>query len=246
MAQFVFMGDWFETWFDSEYYHLLYNNRSHEEAREFINNLDERLPLPKGSRVLDLACGKGRHAMQLNELGYDVCGVDLSPNSIQFASQFGKEGLCFEVQDMRTLSLSTTFDAVFNLFTSFGYFDAESDNLRVLEGVHQHLKAGGWFVLDFMNAFYIESGLVAEEVQVRRNVQFNIRRWCDKKHFYKEINISETGQTFTERVQYLPAGRLKTMLESSGFKVMDHFGNYQLSPFSEEGSSRCIYICKRK
>jgi 2-polyprenyl-3-methyl-5-hydroxy-6-metoxy-1,4-benzoquinol methylase len=87
--------EWFENWFDSEYYHLLYDNRNHEEADLFVSNLLAFLKLPKGAKVMDLACGKGRHSYFLNASGLDVLGVDLSSNSISEAKEMENESLHF-------------------------------------------------------------------------------------------------------------------------------------------------------
>ena len=80
--------EWFAEWFDTSYYHQLYQNRNEEEAALFISNLLQFLNLPKSSKLLDLACGKGRHSVTLNSFGYEVLGVDLAANSIQEASKF--------------------------------------------------------------------------------------------------------------------------------------------------------------
>ena len=108
---------WFENWFDSEYYDLLYNNRNFEEAELFISNLLNYLKVPAGSKILDLGCGKGRHSIFLNGKGLDVLGVDLSPNSIEKAKQFETANLKFKVGDMRESQGFAEFDYVFNLFS---------------------------------------------------------------------------------------------------------------------------------
>ena len=125
-------NDWFASWFDTNYYHLLYKNRNDDEARLLIEHLVGYLNLAPNSKVLDLACGKGRHSITLNELGFDVLGIDLSSNSIEEAKQFENETLHFDVCDMRNSFTKNTFDVVFNLFTSFGYFDNKSDNEKVI------------------------------------------------------------------------------------------------------------------
>lgn len=141
---------WFSSWFDTPYYHILYKDRDDEEAGRFVQNLIRFLELKKGASILDLACGKGRHAMYLNELGYQVTGADLSKNSILCAKRFQNETLRFERHDMRE-PFGEKFDAVFNLFTSFGYFDNKEDNLRTVNAIKENLKPNGFAVIDFMN-----------------------------------------------------------------------------------------------
>ena len=125
--------EWFAEWFDTPYYHILYKSRDNHEARVFIKSLVGLLQLPEASSVLDLACGKGRHSITLNEFGYKVLGVDLSAQSIAHANQFSNSSLSFAVQDMREPIQSKRFDAVFNLFTSFGYFSSKHENEKVCQ-----------------------------------------------------------------------------------------------------------------
>ena len=124
-------SNWFESWFDTKYYHILYKERNDEEAQLLMDNLTHYLNLPEDAKILDLACGKGRHAIYLNSLGFDVTGIDLSENSIKEASQFANEKLHFKVHDMRE-TCNEKYDAIFNLFTSFGYFEDDTDNYKTI------------------------------------------------------------------------------------------------------------------
>ena len=123
---------WFANWFDSPYYHLLYKNRDEEEAEHFIDNLIAQLQLKKGSRIIDIACGKGRHATYFHKKGMYVVGVDLSANSIAKAKENEKENLQFAVHDMREIFKKNYFDIATNLFTSFGYFDNNEDEQEAI------------------------------------------------------------------------------------------------------------------
>ncbi|HRN98840.1 MAG TPA: methyltransferase domain-containing protein, partial [Flavobacterium sp.] len=132
-------SQWYASWFDTPYYHILYKDRDYHEAQLFMDNLTGYLNLPEKAKILDLACGKGRHSVYLNQLGFDVTGADLSANSIAQASQHQNPTLHFKVHDMRE-PFEEKFDAVFNLFTSFGYFDDDNDNLRTLKAIHESLN----------------------------------------------------------------------------------------------------------
>ena len=121
--------NWFASWFDTDYYHILYKDRNDDEAQQFMDNLTHYLNLPEEAKILDLACGKGRHSIYLNSLGFDVTGADLSENSIAEASKFSNKNLRFKEHDMR-ISFEEKYDAIFNLFTSFGYFENDADNLK--------------------------------------------------------------------------------------------------------------------
>ena len=156
---------WFKDWFNTEYYHILYSDRDFKEAEIFIKKLAQYNALPPHSSIIDLACGKGRHSYFLHHLGYDVLGVDLSEESIAFAKkEFTNNGLAFDVHDMRDELypnvVSQKVDAVYNLFTSFGYFDDEQDDRKVFASVHHALNEGGIFVLDFLNEKWVQNTLV--------------------------------------------------------------------------------------
>ena len=96
--------EWFSSWFTTSYYHILYKNRNHDEAKRFLFSLTQNLKLNYSDKILDLACGKG-HSIELNSLGYNVVGADLSKNSIDFANQYSNEKLNFKVADMRALNV---------------------------------------------------------------------------------------------------------------------------------------------
>lgn len=240
--------EWFTSWFDTEYYHILYQNRGEEEAKIFIKHLINHLKIPKESDVLDLACGKGRYSITLNELGYSVIGADLSPNSIQEAKQFEKSGLNFLVHDMREVILNHSFSAVFNLFTSFGYFDSTSDNEKVLSAIHQMLLPNGILVIDFMNATKVIKELVFEEQISLENIDFNIRRNFDGTHIFKHIDFHVCGEnhSYMERVQGLRLSEFQGLFSKTGFELISTFGDFELAPFNEENSDRLIMIAQKK
>lgn len=240
--------EWFEDWFDTNYYHVLYQNRNDEEARRFIHNLIDHLGIPKGVKVLDLACGKGRHSITLNELGYDVLGVDLSPNSIETAKKHVRDGLSFDVHDMRKRIDGQKFSAIFNLFTSFGYFSDEADNLAVLTSAHQMLEENGLLLIDFMNVKKVIQEMKAEETKTVDNIDFHISKYCDMQHIYKEIKFEDQGQKFkfTERVQILPLSKFEALLEHAEFKILRTFGDFNLSAFNENESDRLIILAQKK
>jgi len=240
--------EWFKTWFDTSYYHILYQNRDFEEAERFITNLLDYLKLPGSANCLDLACGKGRHAVYLNKKGLKVTGLDLSENSISEAKPFENETLAFDVHDMRTVYKENTYDVVFNLFTSFGYFDNYEDNLKMLNSVNAMLVPKGLVVIDFMNADFVLNNLVGEELTVIDDIEFHITREYDGSHIYKNINFTDQGEDFSfqEKVQAIKKEEFEMLLEKTGFEVLDVFGDFSLNPFSKETSDRLIIIAKKK
>ncbi len=238
---------WFEAWFDSPYYHLLYKNRNEEEAQFFIDNLVKELNLNKGAKILDLACGKGRHAIHLNSLGYDVTGIDLSEESINIARKAENETLAFFVHDMRELYWSNYYNCILNLFTSFGYFDDENDNLKTLQSVYDSLKPGGVFVIDFFNAAKVERELIAAEIVTADDTEFHISRQIKDGYILKDIEVRKGGTVhrFMEKVQLLQKENFQKWFASTGFEITDVWGDYSLNAFNPETSPRLIITVKK-
>ena len=236
---------WFASWFDTKYYHILYKDRDYKEAQTFMDNLTHYLNLPEEAKILDLACGKGRHSVYLNSLGYDVVGADLSENSIKEASKHENEKLHFKVHDMRDVC-DSKYDAIFNLFTSFGYFENDADNLTTLKAIKHSLTEYGFACIDFMNVDYVIDNLVPEEVKTVENIDFHIKRYVKDNHIYKEIDFEDNGEKFhfTEKVQALRLADFEKMMEEADIYLLDIFGNYKLQPFYKNQSERLIMIFK--
>ncbi|KAF2519282.1 methyltransferase domain-containing protein [Flavobacterium salilacus subsp. salilacus] len=237
--------NWFASWFDTPYYHILYKDRDYTEARAFMDTLTNYLNLPENAKILDLACGKGRHSIYLNELGYDVTGADLSENSIAAASKFSNEKLHFKVHDMRE-PFEEKFDAIFNLFTSFGYFENDEDNFTTLKAIHNSLSEYGFAVIDFMNVHYVLKNLVAEQTKTVEGIEFHIKKYLKDDHIVKEISFEHQGKTFnyTESVKALTLEDFEAMMEKAGIDLLDVFGDYKLHKFYKNESERLIMIFK--
>lgn len=237
---------WFSEWFNTHYYHILYQHRNHEEAKVFIKNLTSFLALSKDKTILDLACGKGRHSIFLNTLGYKVIGADLSENSISYAHQFANKDLSFMVQDMRA-PFKVKADAVFNMFTSFGYFDDDADDIAVLKNIADAIPKDGVAVVDYMNVPKVIANLVADETVHRDGLQFEIRRKLVAGFITKEIAVTDEGKDyhFMERVKAIDYDRFKSYCEQAGLKIKHIFGNYDLNPYEKNNSDRLILILSK-
>ena len=239
--------EWFETWFDSHYYHVLYKNRDQQEAQSFISQLINYLNPKPNSSVLDLACGKGRHAIQLSESKLNVTGLDLSKNSIASAKQFEKSNLKFDVHDMRMVYRKNAYDFIFSLFTSFGYFNNVSDNVEMLQSVAEQLTPNGIFVLDFLNANVVRANLKEHEIKNVENISFQINKRIENNIVFKDISIQdqEKKSSFQERVQLFNKLTLQNMLLENGLKPIAVFGDYGLNDYDANESSRLILIAEK-
>ncbi len=244
------MSNWFVSWFDTTYYHLLYNNRDETEAERFIKNILKHLNLPSGSHVLDIACGKGRHAQAISAKGYNVVGVDLSPNSIREANKMANENLSFFVQDMREPFRENEFDAAFNFFTSFGYFDSEEDNIRAAKSMVDNVKSGGVLLIDFVNKAHALRNIEAkgQEKQIRGDIHFDIERKFEGGRYLKNITVCEHEQCtrFQESLQSLTQEDFLRYFTPLNMELERSFGDYDLNKYDVDESPRLILLFRKK
>lgn len=240
-------AEWYVDWFNSPYYHLLYNNRNYSEANFFIDQLCSNLHLEPHSTIWDLACGKGRHSIALHKKGFHVIGTDLSVNSITEASQQSNPRLEFFVHDMRQPFKVNYFNAVFNLFTSIGYFKDFSDNYSVFKNAALSLKEGGVVVIDFFNSQKIIDSFKTDYLEQRGDLHFEIKKKIVNNAIIKRIEFSDVGKNFyfEETVSLLRKSDFVDFATSAGLKLSACYGNYKLEPFDEKSSERLILIFKR-
>lgn len=237
----------FKEWFDSPYYSVLYKERNEDEAAFFLNNLLAFLHPAPNAAILDLACGKGRHALYLNQQGFVVTGIDFSEKNIEHNLQYENDKLSFFVHDMRNLFRINYFDFVFNLFTSFGYFEKETDNEDVIKAVSKALKHKGKFVLDFMNVDKTISELQEYETKIMDGIEFRIRRFVENNFIRKEISFAVHGEnySFSEQVRTYQLADIEKYFKSNDLKIVHLFGNYNLSSFNKTSSERMILIAEK-
>jgi SAM-dependent methyltransferase len=238
-------SNWYSSWFDTPYYHILYKERNYREAQIFMDNITHYLNLPEKAKVLDLACGKGRHSIYLNHLGFDVLGVDLSENSIQEANINANSTLHFKVHDMRE-PLVDKFDAIFNLFTSFGYFEEETDNLKTLISIKNSLSEYGFAVIDFLNVHQVIPNLIPDEIKEVDGIHFHIKRYVKDNFIIKDIEFEANGEQFHfyEKVRAYTLEDFKKMMSDAGIYLLDIFGDYKLKKYHKNTSERLIMIFK--
>lgn len=238
-------SNWFASWFDTKYYHILYKERNYREAQVFMDNLTHYLNLPEKAKVLDLACGKGRHSIYLNQLGFNVLGVDLSGQSIEIASKNSNDNLHFKVHDMRK-PLGEKFDAIFNLFTSFGYFESDQDNIETLISIKESLTEYGFAVIDFMNSNYVIENLVADEVKTVDGIDFHIQRFIENGFIKKDITFNDNGESFhfIEKVRAFTLEDFSKMMSDNDINLLDVFGDIKLNKYHKNTSERLIMIFK--
>lgn len=242
------MAEWFAKWFDSPYYHVLYGHRNQLEADHLIKLLITQIQLEPSALVTDLGCGTGRHCLALHRHGMNVTGIDLSENSIETARNLSPKEIKYHVADMRQPLPVNDQQAIFSLFTSFGYFDQEEENLHVLKNIHHALAPGGWLVLDYLNAHTLINMPREEHVLTREHITFRILKQADEKKISKEIFFTDEGKDYryAEKVSLFTLAQFSDLLSKSGFQIINTFGNYMLHPYTPHSSPRLILIARKQ
>jgi trans-aconitate methyltransferase len=179
-------------------------------------------------------------------MGALVEGCDYSENSIRHAKQFENDRLQFFTHDMRN-KLPKSYDYIFNLFTSFGYFETLDEHQTTLRHIYNGLNEKGLFIFDFMNTEYVLNHLVAEETIQKESVYFHIKRELIDGIITKNISFEANGNLheYHEEVRALHPDILIDMMKSCGFSVQEKFGNYQLAPFDLHTSNRFILVLSK-
>ena len=240
--------EWFGEWFDSPYYHVLYKDRDYTEARNFIDHLIDHLHLNPSHKILDLACGKGRHSIYLNSKKMNVVGLDLSESNIKYANQFSNECLKFFQHDMRLLYSNNEFDFVLNMFTSFGYFKSTNENQIAIDNMAATLKPKGKLVLDFLNPYKVIHYLTPEEVVIKEGIEFHITKEVDEQDYIIKtirFNADGTDHTFYEKVKAIRKAEFLDYFKNAQLSLVSIFGDYELNPYDCDVSERMIFIVEK-
>lgn len=240
---------WFKDWFNSPYYHQLYFKRDETEASAFIDKLINYLKPAPFSEMLDVACGKGRHSIQLASKGFNVTGIDISEESIRIAKKSENNHLQFYVHDMRLPFRINYFDYAFNFFTSFGYFKTKREHDNSIRTIAQSLHLNGIFVMDYLNVQYSESHLVKEFETKIDGINYFITKWSDTTHFFKKIVVKDDKAKkpieYTEKVAKFSLSDFTKMFADQGLQIQQLFGNYSFNEYNAASSPRLIMIAKK-
>jgi SAM-dependent methyltransferase len=238
-------ADWFEEWFGVDYLRI-YQHRDETEAEHVIQLIDRFLEGQSIRSVLDLGCGAGRHSKALCERWWTV-GLDLSAALLRIARREIADALYVRA-DMRELPFAReSFDLVVNLFTSFGYFEDDRENERVLLCVGEALRPGGTLVIDFLNASHVRSALVPYDERVENGITIEQTRAIspDDRFVEKTIRLRERGKEYIERVRLLTPRDLERMLGVAGFAIVNRVGDYTGAPWSAESPRTILFASRR-
>jgi len=232
--------EWFEEWFGEDYLRL-YPHRDDADAERAVALIRRTLPFRPGWRVLDVACGTGRHARAFAAAGARCTGVDLSAALLRLARQ--ATGAPLVRADMRQLPIRPgSMDLTVNLFTSFGYFEHDSEHTGALREMISTVRPGGWFVIDFLNPESVRRNLVPEEQVEVEGSTVNVSRSVspDGRYVCKTIRAPR-GRQYTERVRLFEPAQMSAMLQAAAVEVRFRFGDYDAAPLTA-ASQRTILM----
>lgn len=242
--------EWFEEWFNTQEYLEVYKHRNEKEAGQLVRLILDNITHEPGASILDLACGAGRHSILFAKKGYKVTAVDLSETLLKIAVEHAKDldlDIHFFRSDIRKLKLDHEFDIVMNLFTSFGYFDNDLENINVIKKAADLLKTKGTFVLDYINKCYIENNLIKEsEEEVSGGVLIQ-RRWIENERVLKNITIKKNGSVkhYSESVRLFSFDELVNIFEDNGLVIKKTFGDFKGSKYDRLESPRLILFAEK-
>ncbi|MBL1214058.1 MAG: class I SAM-dependent methyltransferase [Ignavibacteriae bacterium] len=244
------MTEWFKEWFASEEYLNVYKHRDTGDAKSIISLILKNVSIPNKAKILDAACGAGRHAIALAQKGYKVTAFDLSEPLVNKAKTLSNElnlNINFFNADLRTVDFKERFSLILNLFTSFGYFENDEENFRFLTDSKKWLLPKGYFILDYLNMNYIIENHVPQSVKAMENKKVIENRRFNKGRIEKEIIIHNGSkvETYNESVKLYSFNQIAEAAQNAGLTINKIFGDYKGNEFDEELSERLIIIFKK-
>ncbi len=238
---------WYEEWFETKYYDILYNKRNYLEAELFLDNLFNHIKPNKKEIFIDIACGSGRHTNYIGRLGYKIKGIDLSGLKIQKAKKEQNKNSSFSEHNMKYVYRSNYFDYVLNLFTSFGYFENKKDNQLIINNFHATLKKKGKLIFDYINFEQVLKNLQKHETKEINKIKFKIEKKIKENKLIKKIEVLDNRKyTYVEQLMIFKYKEISQMIKKENFKILNVFGDYKLNKFKETKSPRIIIIAEKK
>lgn len=241
-------NEWFKDWFASEFYLKVYKHRNNLEAESFLQFIIDDLEIEKKSKILDAACGAGRHLHFLQKKGFITYGFDLSLPLLKVA----KKELIYNTilnMDIRNVAFKQQFDFVFNLFTSFGYFETDNQNFKFFSSIKNYLKNKGVIVFDYFNTEYLKKNLVLNSCKIIDDIKITEERNISDGRVNKIIILNNglEEKSYVESVKLYSYFQLIENFEKLGYRIIKQYGNYNGEIFDIEKSERLIlYLLNEK
>ena len=245
---------WYVDFFGDDYLRVYADRLTDEHTEAEVAFVERALGLQPGDAVLDLCCGQGRHAILLAKHGIRATGQDLSERYIADARRIAAEqgaDAAFVVGDMRRIEGAERYDAVINMFTAFGYLDADADNAQALHAAHRALKPGGRILIDALNREWVLANQTPEERHEREGGAAIIERRAfdaaaGRNHVTFEV-VEPDGarrQAGGHHVRLYSLAEMRALLEEAGLAYERAYGGYDAAPYAP--SSRRMIVVARK
>ena len=243
-------SEWYKNWFNTQEYLNVYQHRNESDAEEHVKLILENVKISTKAKILDMACGAGRHAILLARKNYNVTAVDLSDNLLSIAKQTADEenlSINFVHSDIRKFNSTDSFNLILNLFTSFGYFETDEENFSTLNKAYDLLADNGYFVLDFFNSEFLTQNLVEYSEDSFDDAEIHLYRKIKDKRVTKKIVITKNGNVseYEESVRMFTKDELDSAITKIGFDIYKTFGDFLGGEFDKLSSPRLIMICKK-
>ena len=243
-------SEWFKDWFNTQEYLNVYQHRNENDAEDHIKLILGNVKIPSAAKILDMACGAGRHAIILARKNFHLTAVDLSENLISIAEQLAQNEnlkINFVQSDIRKYETKDKFDLIINLFTSFGYFESDEENFAVLQKAYNLLVENGFFVLDFFNSEFLQQNLVEFSEENLGGAEIHQYREIKENRVTKKIVITKNGNlsTYEESVRMFTKDEIVNAIQNIGFDIYKTFGDFLGNEFDRLNSPRLIMICKK-
>ncbi|MHC1737036.1 MAG: class I SAM-dependent methyltransferase [Ignavibacteriaceae bacterium] len=244
------MDAWYDRWFNSPEYISVYKHRDSAEAEKLVNLILKRINPPPLSKIIDLACGFGRHSISFAEKGFNVTGIDLSKTLIEIAQTDSLErklSIRFIQHDLSTLLPSHEYFMAVNLFTSFGYYTEDDKNFKIFSIANSQLTDEGYFVFDFFNSEYVRENLREKDEKEFNETKIVQTRKTKDGAVHKTITLTKGDKTnkYDEYVKLYSPDILTSELTKSGFRILDLYGDYNGSNFHIKESQRFLALCQK-
>lgn len=239
-----FFGEW--------YFDIVGIKPKDEKAPAECDFIENVLALPKAAKILDLCCGHGRITNVLAERGYKMTGQDINGYFLNIAKENAEEkGLSINwvKSDMREVPYENEFDAVLNMFTSFGFFGSDEEDEKVIKQVYKSLKPGGKFLMDYVNRDFIIRRFLAEDTRQIENGYVKIKRDFDftkssHKETFEIYQHDKCIKTANVNFRFYSVTELTSMFKRNSFKILNIYGGFDFQPLSFDAKN-CIIVAEK-
>ena len=233
---------WYVDFFRSDYLNVYGHMFTEERAEKESAFVASVLDLKPGSSVLDLCCGQGRHSVNLAKRGFKVTGLDLNPDYVELAQQAARaRNVTIETvaADMRNIPFENKFDAIVNMYSSFGYLESEAEDLKVLESAAKALKRGGSLLLDMLNREWAIDNYIQNDWHTGEDGTLYVERRdldlaASRMHVHFIVVDSNGGrrESVGHNIRLYTLTEMTRLLDRVGLRLSKVFGGFDSEPYA--------------